>query len=139
VEAAARALRRRHGVVIPSLHLWRAAGALHAGLGGAAASLGHGGDPVASVALHLLPELCRPKRARGREAERDFLGLPVTGFGTLRCAGVEFSAPMEVEEIAPGGVACADPRLASASHGAAITEALVAAGAAMLRQLQAVT
>ena len=34
-EAAARAARHRHGVIIPALHLWREAGKLHAELGGA--------------------------------------------------------------------------------------------------------
>jgi creatinine amidohydrolase len=137
VEAAARALRRRLGVVVPSLHLWRVAGALHAELGGPPSSLGHGGDPVYSVALHLVPELCRPERAGPRAAAGECLGLPLTDFGTLRCGGVAFSVPATVAENAPGGVACADSRDASAERGAAITERLVAAGAAMLRQLRA--
>lgn len=136
VEAAARALRRRLGVVVPSLHLWRVAGALHAELGGPASSFGHGGDPVYSVALHLVPELCRPERAGPRAPDAQFLGLPIANFGTVRCGGVEFSAPITVAENAPGGVACADNRGASAERGAATVERLVAAGAAMLRQLR---
>ena len=62
-EAAARAIRHRHGVIIPALHLWREAGRLHGELGGTPASFGHGGDPVASVTMHLRPELCRPDAA----------------------------------------------------------------------------
>ncbi len=139
VEAAARALRRRHGVAVPSLHLWRVAGAMHAELGGPVSSLGHGGDPVYSVALHLVPELCRPERAGPRAAEAAFLGLPISNFGTVRCEGVEFSAPIVVAENAPGGVACGDSRGASAERGAAMVERIVAAGAAMLVQLKAVT
>lgn len=136
VEAAARAMRHQYGLLIPALHLWRAAGQLHAELGGVPQSLGHGGDPVYSVALHLVPELCAPDQARQRAPEAPFLGLPITGFGTVRCAGVEFSAPIEVAEIAPGGVACADSRFASAEHGAVIVQRLVAAGAAMIKQLK---
>ena len=136
VEAAARAIRRRHGVLVPALHLWRVAGALHAELGGSPESLGHGGDPVWSVALHLRPELCRPERARAREPVPDILGLPVAGFGALRCAGVEIAVPTEVEEVAPGGVACADARPGSAEHGARLVARLVEAGAAMLAQLR---
>ena len=139
VEAAARVLRRRHGVVVPSLHLWRVAGAMHAELGGPPASLGHGGDPVYSVALHLVPELCHPERARARHPEAVFLGLPISNFGTVRCAGVEFSAPIEVAENAPDGIACADSRGASAGRGAAIVDRIVTAGAAMLAQLKAVS
>jgi creatinine amidohydrolase len=139
VEAAARALRRRHGAVVPALHLWRVASAFHAELGGAHGSLGHGGDPVWSVALHLRPDLCRPERVgptRGT-APRSLLGLPVSGFGAVRCGGLEFAVPTDVEEAAPGGVSpAADPRAGSAERGARIVERLVAAGAAMVVQLR---
>ncbi|WP_158295488.1 creatininase family protein [Crenalkalicoccus roseus] len=136
VDAACRALRRRHDLRIPALHLWRAAGALHGELGGSPDSLGHGGDPVWSVALHLRPDLCRPERARAREAVPPILGLPVADFGTLRIAGVPFAVPMEVEEVAPGGVACADSRPGSAEHGERLVARLAEAGAAMLAQLK---
>jgi creatinine amidohydrolase/Fe(II)-dependent formamide hydrolase-like protein len=139
VEAAARALRRRRGAVVPALHLWRAAAAFHAGLGGGADSLGHGGDPVWSVALRLRPDLCRPERARPRENATpppSVLGLPVSGFGQVRCGGAEFAVPTDVEEAAPGGVSAADPRAGSAEHGARLVEGLVAAGAAMVVHLR---
>ncbi|MBD0270980.1 MAG: creatininase family protein [Acetobacteraceae bacterium] len=141
VEAAARALRRRRGAVVPALHLWRAAAVFHAGLGGGAGSLGHGGDPVWSVALHLRPDLCRPERAaKPREGAAapapSAFGLPVSGFGQVRCAGADFAVPTDVEEAAPGGVSAADPRGGSAAHGARLVEELVAAGAAMVVHLQ---
>lgn len=141
VEAAARALRRRRGVVVPALHLWRAASAFHAELGGDPASLGHGADPVWSVALHLRPDLCRPERApvsrRAASQPRAVLGLPVAGFGAVRCGGAEFAVPTEVEEAAPGGVSpAADANLGSAEHGARLVEKLVAAGAAMVVRLR---
>ena len=135
-EAAARAVRHRHGVVIPALHLWREAGKLHAELGGAPASFGHGGDPVASVTMHLKPELCRPEAARPKQPTGDYLGTTPTGFGAVRAKGVEFAVPMWVAEVAPGGVAAPDPRSANAAHGQAIAERLIAAGAAMCLQLR---
>ena len=140
VEAAVRTLRRRRGVIVPTLHLWRAAAALHAELGGAAGSLGHGADPVWSVALHLRPDLCRPERAPApctAAPPPAVLGLPVAGFGALRCGGVEFAAPTTAEEAAPGGVSpSADPRAGSAEHGARVVERLVSAGAAMVVHLR---
>ena len=141
VEAAARALRRRRGVVVPALHLWRVAGALHGALGGAPSSLGHGADPVWSVALHLRPDLCRPERAaKPREGAAapapSAFGLPVSGFGQVRCAGADFAVPTDVEEAAPGGVSAADPRGGSTAHGARLVEELVAAGAAMVVHLR---
>jgi creatinine amidohydrolase len=135
-EAAARAARHRHGVIIPALHLWREAGKLHAELDGAPETFGHGGDPVASVTMHLRPDLCRPDAARPRTPTGPYLGLPPTGFGAIRSHGVDFAVPMWVEEVAPGGVAAPDPRAANAFRGRAITDRLVAAGAAMCVQLR---
>ncbi|MCU0887840.1 MAG: creatininase family protein [Rubritepida sp.] len=137
IEEAQRGLRVASGVVAPVLHLWRNAGAWQGALGGSAEALGHGGDPVASVALHLFPALCHPERLAPRAAAPHCLGLPVTGFGTVSAGGAEFGVPLDLAEIAPGGVHAADPRGASPTHGALITERLIAAGATMLRALAA--
>jgi len=134
-EAAARSIRHRHGVIIPSLHLWREAGRLHAELGGKPETFGHGGDPVASVTMHLRPDLCHPGAARAKLPTGDYLGTPPTGFGAIRAKGVDFAVPMWVAEVAPGGVAAPDPRTANAEHGKAIADRLIAAGAAMCVQI----
>lgn len=137
IEEAQRALRRDPGAVVPALHLWRNAGSWQAELGGDPAALGHGGDPVASVALHLLPHLCRPERlAPRRGPPGTAYGVPLADFGALRLAGAEFHLPTHVEAVAPGGVRAEDPRGASAAHGARIVERLVAAGAAMLEAMR---
>jgi creatinine amidohydrolase len=135
-DAAARSMRHRHGVIIPALHLWREAGKLHGELGGQPITFGHGGDPVASVTMALKPELCRPEKARPREATGPYLGVPPTGFGAIRAHGVEFAVPMWVEEVAPGGVAAPDPRGANAAHGLRMVEQLVTAGASICAQLR---
>jgi creatinine amidohydrolase len=135
-DAAARSMRHRHGVIIPALHLWREAGKLHGELGGQPITFGHGGDPVASVTMALKPELCRPEKARPRDATGPYLGVPPTGFGAIRAHGVEFAVPMWVEEVAPGGVAAPDPRGANAAHGLRMVEQLVAAGASICAQLR---
>lgn len=136
IEDAQRALRRDQGRVIPVLHLWKSAAPWQAELGGSPAALGHGGDPVASVALHLRPDLCTPEDFAPRAAPPPFLGLPVSGFGTIRAGDVDFGVPIELPEIAPGGVQAADPSGAHAELGARIVARHVAAGAAMLAAMR---
>ncbi|MES2711923.1 MAG: creatininase family protein [Pseudomonadota bacterium] len=137
VDAAARAIRARDDVIIATLHLWKVAGPWQRELGGAPEALGHGGDPIASVAMHLLPGLCDPAAARARTPSKPFLGLPITGFGTVACEGVEFAVPITVDEIADGGVQAVDARSANPAHGARMVDRFAAAGAAMLAALGA--
>jgi len=136
IEDAQRALRLSHGAVIPVLHLWKSAFPWQVELGGDARALGHGGDPVASVGLHLRPDLCRPENFAPRAAPAPFLGLPVSGFGTIRAEGVDFGVPIELPEIAPGGVQAADPSLAQEKLGARIVARQVQAAMAMLNAMK---
>lgn len=137
IEDAQRALRRGTGAIIPVLHLWKTAGAWQTELGGSPAALGHGGDPVASVALHLRPDLCQPGKLAPRAAPAPFLGLPVSGFGTIRAAGVDIGVPIELPEIAPGGVQAADPSGARAELGARIVARHIEAATALLAAMRA--
>ncbi|MDB5412423.1 MAG: creatininase [Rubritepida sp.] len=136
VEEAQRRLRHAHGVVAPVLHLWKSAGAWQKELGGDPRAQGHGGDPIASVALHLRPELCAPELMVPRAELPPFLNLPVSGFGTIRAAGVDFGVPIELEEVALGGVAAADPSSVNAGHGALIVARLVESAVAMLAAMK---
>lgn len=136
IEEAQRKLRHAHGVMAPVLHLWKSAGGWQKELGGSMEALGHGGDPIASVALHLRPELCAPEAMKPRTALPPVLGVPVSGFGTVRAAGVDFGVPIELEEVACGGVAAADPSGASAEHGARIVARFVEAATAMLSAMK---
>jgi creatinine amidohydrolase len=138
IEDAQRQLQATRGAVAPVLHLWRNGAAWHAEEGGPPTSLGHGGDPVASVALHLLPALCEAGRLAPPAGPRGAVhGIPVGGFGTLRLGGAEFGVPLGIGQIAPGGVQAEDPRPAEAARGARIVERLVAAGAGMLACMKA--
>lgn len=139
IEAAQRRLRHGQGVVAPVLHLWKSAGGWQKELGGAPEALGHGGDPIGSVALHLRPDLCTPAAMKPRQALPPFLGLPVSGFGTVRAAGVDFGVPIEGEEVAAGGVAAPDPSGCRAEHGARIVARLVEAATAMLSAMKGAT
>ncbi len=132
IDAAQRVMRARHGAIVPALHLWREASDLLREWGAPAAATGHGGNPVLSVALHLFPQLCAPHRLAPRQAAGRIFGRPVTNFGALRLAGVDFSLPTHVDEVAPGGVQAEDPREADADLGARLCTALAEAAAAMV-------
>ncbi|WP_421994980.1 creatininase family protein [Roseococcus sp.] len=136
IEEAQRRLRHGQGVVAPVLHLWKSAGGWQKEFGGSMEALGHGGDPIASVALHLRPDLCTPAAMKPRAALPPFLGQPVSGFGTIRAAGVDFGVPIEAEEVAAGGVASADPSGAKAEHGARIVARFVEAATTMLAAMK---
>lgn len=135
IEEATRAIRRRGGPLIPALHIWRALGARWAEFATAPGTLGHGGDPVWSVALALVPELCRPGQIAGPAPSPPVLGLPVTGFGTIRFEEVELTVPIEIDSIAPSGVFGADPRGGSAEAGARAVAWLAEIGARLIAHL----
>ncbi len=136
IEENQRRIRQAHGLLLPALHLWREATALLPALGADAAATGHGGNPVLSVALHLLPELCRPATLAPRAPGGTLLGQPVAGFGGVKLGGVTIGVPTLINDIAPGGTQAADPRSANAALGARITEALVDAACAAIAALK---
>lgn len=124
-----------HGVLIPSFYLWKIAGSVLPELLGAdhaARSSGHGADPLASVAMHLFPDLIRTDLIPTAPAQpRTIAGLPVSGFGTASFAGVEIGMPIELGDTVVTG----DATLCSAETGALITERLVALGASLIAHL----
>lgn len=134
------AIRREHGVTIPSLYLWAIAyGLLRELLGEKAArSAGHGADPLTSVTMHFFPDLIRPDLIAGPPPQPKALGLDVSDFGTVRFNGANIHVPLELDTIAPNGVWEGDPRLCSADTGAALAERLTALGADFIRYFVAV-
>jgi len=135
IEEATRAVRQGGGPLIPTLHIWRALGAAWPRFATAPGSVGHGGDPVWSVALALVPDLCRPGQMVGPAPSPPVLGLPVTGFGSIRFEEVELTVPIEIDSIAPSGVFGADPRGGSAEAGAAAVAWLAEVGARLIAHL----
>jgi creatinine amidohydrolase len=131
------AMRRAHGVVIPSLYLWKLAAGLLAANGAAAARLGHGADPIASIAMHLFglpapqPAVAPPGR---------LWGLDVVDFGCVGFEGARIDMPVEFDEIAPGGVAPGtDGSTATAADGMMLVDRLTEIGARLVAQVQAKT
>ena len=132
IDTAQRAMRARHGVVLPALHLWREAAGLLKAWGAPAAATGHGGNPVLSVAMHVLPELVQPGAIAPGQGPGALFGRQITNFGALHLGGVDFALPTHVEEVAPGGVQAEDARSADAALGERLATALAEAAAAML-------
>ncbi len=126
-------LERR--VLVPNFQPWRIAGQLLPSLLGeplAARAGGHGADPLASVAMHLFPELIRPERVPAAPAPpRELFGLSTDSFGTARFAGIEIALPLEVGDSAVAGEAA----LSSAETGARLVERLAALGADLIAHL----
>lgn len=123
---------RERGLLIPSFYLWKVAKSLLPAIVGeevAGRSTGHGGDPLTSIAWHLYPERLRPDLLPPPEAPPQALGLPVSGFGTVRFEGVDVEVPLELEGIARNGVFGADARLCSAETGARLVDRLADLGA----------
>ncbi len=123
------------GVLVPNFQLWRIAGQLLPSILGAeqaARASGHGADPLASVAMHLFPELVRPELVPGAPAPaRDVFGLEAGNFGSARFEGIEIGLPLEIG----GSAVTGDARLSSAATGARLVERLVELGAGLIARL----
>ncbi len=131
------------GVLIPSFRPWRIAAGLLPGLVGpqqAARSTGHGADPLASIAMHLVPELMRPDlvpcpaRPRRVAAGLEVAGLGVGGF-VGRYGDAEIGLPIEIAAEGDDVAVTADASLCSAATGARLTARLVALGAGLVAHL----
>ncbi len=123
------------GILVPNFQIWPIAGQLLVpvlGAEAAARAAGHGADPLASVAMHLFPELVRPGLVpRTPTPVRDVLGLETGHFGTAWFDGVEIGLPLEVG----AGAVTGDATLSSARTGADLTERLVELGAGLIAHL----
>lgn len=139
IEQATRAVKQDDGTLVPCLHLWRLLAAAWPRFAGpqAARRLGHGADPVWSVALALRPDLCRPEAIPDPAEPAAVLGLPVSGFGTARFGDLEVSLPVEIDAVAPSGVAAGDPRLGDAATGERAVAWLVGQAADLIVHLRA--
>lgn len=133
------ALRWRHDgdVMIPSFYLWKAAyGLLKDILGpeAAAASSGHGGDPLTSIGLHYYPDILRLDLIQD-PAPKDltFKGMAVSTFAEVTYEGVPVQVPIEAAEAAPHGIRGGHPKFSSADTGQKLSQRLAEIGAGLIR------
>jgi len=132
-----RALRRERGAVVASVDLWPSVpAALLTEHFGEAPAKGHGGEPVTSVALHLLPGEARALDVRPPDRRGRLLDLPLRGVSGADFEGLRVNLPVNAAEIAPDGLLGGDATRASAEAGAAITEDLVTRLSTLVAHLQ---
>jgi creatinine amidohydrolase len=139
LEDVARRLRRRRGVRIVTIKpgAFRPPALLRTLYGDDVTRvLGHGGEPLASMWLHLRPELVDLEANEpGRRA--DFHGLAINGLSVATFERTPVAVYFDMEEISPNG-SMGDSTVASADKGRAIFEAVVDGCAAFVERFKQV-
>lgn len=135
IDQATRQIKRERGIAIPCLNIWQLAPAaawkdFHGD--NAARARGHGGDPLSSVYLHLMPELVRQDLVAAGVPKRAY-GMPTAGVNAANFDGVTVNLPLDVTEATENGIISGDPRLASAEIGRKICEFVVETSARFVR------
>jgi creatinine amidohydrolase len=98
--------------------------------------LGHGGEPLASMWLHLRPELVDLK-ANEPGGRADFYGLTINDLSVASFERAPVAVYFDMEEISPNG-SMGDSTVASADKGRAILEAVVDGCAAFVERFKQV-
>jgi creatinine amidohydrolase len=131
-------VKHADGTLIPSLYIWRVLyGAWPKLTGGdTAGKVGHGADPVWSVALALFPQLCRPDMIPDPVPPGSVQGMAVTGLGAARFEEIEIGLPIEYDIAAPNGVLAGDPRRGDAAVGERAVAWLAEHGARLIVHLR---
>ena len=127
IDQTVRLIKKRTGVTIPALHIWRILPAsLWKDAHGdkANAAKGHGGDPLTSVYKYLYPELLRPDLISKSGAKRAF-GMATDGVGGSTFQGAPVAMPLDVTDVTDNGIISGDPTIATAEAGKLIVDWLV--------------
>lgn len=128
IDQATRRLRRKHGVMIPRLDLWRiTTPEQRTKIYGpdAAKAQGHGGDPITSMFMHLHPELVRADLIAAPPGWKKLWDLPTRSVSTVMFRDVPVPLPIDVTQMSTTGTFSGDPRLASADIGGQLTALIV--------------
>lgn len=127
IDQSIRKIKRDRGVWIPCINLWRIMTAVEwkAFHGERSMSaMGHGGDPLTSVYLHLFPDLMRMDLVDTVE-RKSVLGLPTSGLNAVSFKGVDVNIALDIDDICDNGIAGGDPATSSPEIGAKIVEHVV--------------
>jgi len=128
IDHAVRRLRRKRGVMVPRLDLWRlTTPEQRAKLYGAdaARAQGHGGDPITSMFMHHFPDIVRGDLVAPPPGWKTLWDLPTKSVSTVIFRDVPVPLPLDVTEMSTTGTFSGDPRYASAEIGRGLTQLLV--------------
>jgi creatinine amidohydrolase len=135
----ARKIRREHGLLIPivSSSSFGVTAELIRELYGPNYRLGHGGEPMGSVYLHVMPGTVDLSKAE-TWGQRDFLGLPADGLAGVHFEGTHVGFAVDMDDIAPPSGSLSDPQVASADKGERQTDVAVAGAVRFMKWFKGV-
>lgn len=118
-------LREEAGALCAVIHVWGVVTQMiPKDFWGPGLRMGHGGEPVTSVTLHLHPELVDMSRAELRPLNQPLEGLETRSYGTHVYEGHPQSVYYWAEEVEPSGF-MGDPTRGSAEKGRQLYEKTV--------------
>lgn len=96
--------------------------------------IGHGGDPIMSLNMHLFPEDVRPDLCETL-VKKDFQGLTPLSFNQMKFDNHMFYLPVDYSELSPNGVR-GDSTIASSEVGSRIWDGFVERGVAIVERFK---
>ncbi len=134
-----RRFRRTRGIVIPTLNvlgLTQTPELIERVYGGKV-GLGHGGEPMGSLMMHVVPGKVRMERA-GEWGRGQVFGVPTDGLDGIRVDGIRVSVPLDMEDVTPPSGSLSDPTLATPERGRQLFDNAVDGCARFLRWFRTV-
>lgn len=118
-------LREENGTLFAVLHIWGLIGQLSSSVTPAPNVRGaHGGEPVASVMLHLTPNLVDMSKAKWTGLKQPLEGMKSVSYGVHEFEKLKVAIPLRTEEVAEDGV-MGDPTKASNEWGEKLFNAVI--------------
>jgi creatinine amidohydrolase len=139
LELLCRKLRRNQGLAIPVISplQFMQTPEIVRSVYGEGVTLGHGGEPMASVMMVLAPGKVHMEWA-GAYGRRQVYGMPTDGLGAINVNGIRVSLPLDMGDVTPETGSLSDPNLASAERGQRLLEYAVSRSVEFLRWYRSV-
>lgn len=139
INQAVRKLKADFGVLIPCINTWQIlTPAKRKEIWGerAASAGGHGGDPIASVYLHLFPELVRRDLYESKP-KKTALGLPPASWNGVKFREVDVPVPLDANDVCETGIMSGDPSQSTAEIGRQVADYIVDFSVAFIEHFRA--